>query len=137
MNGDNVKDLIISCLDDDFTEFGREAFIESLGNYKGYSFVCEDKGEIVGFVNGEGNRMNHFFVKEEFRGKGIATKLFNEMKKALFSDELVREIRLNSSTYALPIYKHWGFKETGTKQVNLGCWFTPLQYNRDSHTSRK
>lgn len=131
-DSDNVKDLIISCIDDDFTPYGREVFIKSLKDFKGISFVCEINGEIVGFVNGDGNRMNHFFVKEGYRGFGIGKKLFEKIKEELFKDDLTFDIKLYSSTYALPIYKKWGFKETGKRKIVSGCWGTPMVYKKSS-----
>jgi ribosomal protein S18 acetylase RimI-like enzyme len=56
---------------------------------KGTAYVAEEGKEIVGFADGQIDgagkdaygRILHFFVKKEQRGKGIATKLLDEMKK--------------------------------------------------------
>lgn len=65
--------------------------IEEVGKNmrEGTAYLAEEGGEIIGFadgkVQGEGKdaygRILHFFVKKEHRGKGIATKLLDAMKK--------------------------------------------------------
>lgn len=53
----------------------------------GMVYVAEEKGKIIGFADGKiqedkaYGRILHFFVKKEHRGKGIATKLLEELKE--------------------------------------------------------
>ncbi|MFA5303578.1 MAG: GNAT family N-acetyltransferase [Candidatus Nanoarchaeia archaeon] len=93
-------------------------------------FVAEEKKELIGYVIGsinirkdrvikkEGVLMG-IHVKEGWRRKGIATKLFNHLKKE-FNKKGVGFIRLGTGTVnngAIRLYKKLGFVETGKKMI--------------------
>ena len=65
-----------------------------------------------------------FFVKEEYHRKGIGRQLFEAMRK----DYEIQEFTVNSSPYAVEIYKHLGFLPTDTEQVTNGIRYTPMKY---------
>ena len=65
-----------------------------------------------------------FFVKEDYHRKGIGRSLFETMRK----DYDRQEFTVNSSPYAVEIYRHLGFQETDTEQTVNGIRFTPMKY---------
>jgi GNAT superfamily N-acetyltransferase len=65
-----------------------------------------------------------FFVKADHHHKGIGKKLFNTMKK----DYELQEFTVNSSPYAVEIYKHLGFIPTDKEQITNGIRYTPMKY---------
>ncbi|MBD3389506.1 GNAT family N-acetyltransferase [Candidatus Micrarchaeota archaeon] len=65
----------------------------------GMVYVAEEKGKIIGFADGKVQedkaygRILHFFVKKEYRGRGIATKLLEELKKE-FKNRNIKTVSL-------------------------------------------
>lgn len=55
--------------------------------------------------------------------KGIGRSLFETMRK----DYDRQEFTVNSSPYAVEVYRHLGFKETDTEQTVNGLRFTPMR----------
>jgi len=51
-------------------------------------------------------------VKEEFRGKGIGTKLMKELEKVA-KEKKFGAISLNTKKFNLKFYEDLGFKKTG------------------------
>ena len=103
-----------NCIDD-------KAFIERLTFYGAF----ENK-ELVGVIatRNEGNHIGMLFVKKDQHKKGIGRKLF-EYILPKSPDE---KITVNSSPYAVNIYKKLGFEATATEQVTDGIRFTPMEY---------
>lgn len=65
-----------------------------------------------------------FFVDDEYHRKGIGRKLFERMKQ----DYEKQEFTVNSSPYAVEVYKHLGFAPTDTEQLTNGIRYTPMKY---------
>ena len=66
-----------------------------------------------------------FFVKAEYQGRGHGRRLFERMKQ----DYPIKEFTVNSSPYAVPIYRKLGFCDTDTEQTVDGLIFTPMKYS--------
>lgn len=90
----------------------------------GLFLVAEHDGMIVGYIYGmirpddhvyfkpaKTGELNDIAVKEEFRGRGISSKLWNELHK-WFKIKKCKLITLgtNSNNTAQEIYKKWGFE---------------------------
>jgi GNAT superfamily N-acetyltransferase len=84
-----------------------------------------DKGQLVGMLAmRKPQHISLFFVKEEYHRRGIGKKLFERMKQ----DYEVKEFTVNSSPYAVDVYKHLGFIPTDTEQLTNGIRYTPMKY---------
>ena len=66
-----------------------------------------------------------FFVKAEYHGRGIGRKLFEAMRR----DYEEQVFTVNSSPYAVEIYRHLGFVPTGDEQVTNGIRYTPMKFS--------
>lgn len=66
-----------------------------------------------------------FFVDAAYQRRGIGKKLFAAMRQ----DYARQEFTVNSSPYAVEIYRHLGFAPTDTEQCVDGLRFTPMRYS--------
>jgi len=89
-----------------------------------------DGEEIVGVISVRDlYHISLLFVSKEFQKRGIATELFKtvvEFLKEIQNDSPL-EITVNSSPYAVEIYKKLGFNETDTEQESNGIRFMPMK----------
>jgi len=67
------------------------------------------------------------FVQREFHRQGISRALF-EYYAQFCRQAGIRRITVNSSPYAVEIYRRLGFAETNTEQTQNGIRFTPMAY---------
>ena len=68
-----------------------------------------------------------FFVNSEYHRRGIGRALFEAMRK----DYAVQEFTVNSSPYAVEVYRHLGFEPTDCEQTEMGLRFTPMLYRSE------
>ena len=86
-----------------------------------------DKEKIVGVIaTKKPSHISLLFVDKKYHRQGIARLLVNVVLKEF--DGL--EITLNSSPYALEIYKRLGFVQTGDEFVKNGLRMTPMKYGK-------
>jgi GNAT superfamily N-acetyltransferase len=72
-----------------------------------------------------------FFVDKVYHRKGIAKELFSRaMKQCIQGNSDFTEITVNSSPYAVEIYKKLGFVDTGEKTTKNGITFIPMKMNQ-------
>lgn len=71
-----------------------------------------------------GNHVTLFFVDKIFHRKGIGRKLFELVK----ADNKTGTITVNSSPYAVEVYKHLGFTPTAPEKVEDGIRFTSMKF---------
>lgn len=113
----------------DYTEDGIQEFkkfitnkeaIESLKLYGAY-----EDNELLGMIatRNENTHIALFFLKDEYQGKGIGRKLYEYIKQ-LSKEE---NITVNSSPYALNIYKRLCFIPTSEEQITNGMRYTPMK----------
>ena len=107
--------------------------------YIGHGAISEkmDNGELSLWGSFEGGRMtgvaavrtmDHIsllFVRKEFHRRGIARRLFETAKQACAG---AKEITVNSSPYAVEIYKRLGFVPVSEEKTLGGIRFTPMKY---------
>lgn len=73
----------------------------------------------------QGNHLALFFVAGEYHRQGIGKKLFATVKSLATADT----ITVNSSPYAVKIYRKLGFSATDSEQVVNGLSFIPMKYD--------
>ncbi len=79
---------------------------------------------LVGVLATRGNsHISLFFVDAEHQGKGIGRALFTVVKNECASDFMT----VNSSPYAVKIYKRLGFSPISDEQMTDGIRFTPMK----------
>ena len=67
-----------------------------------------------------------FFVDAAYHRRGIGRRLF----KAMQQDYARQVFTVNSSPYAVEVYRHLGFEPTDTEQVTDGLRYTPMIYRK-------
>ena len=68
------------------------------------------------------------FVDKTFHRKGIARSLFNTVLDHYKKTSEYTEMTVNSSPYALEVYRRLGFVDTDTEQLKNGIRFVPMKY---------
>lgn len=69
------------------------------------------------------------FVKKEYHHKGIAKELFNRLKiEIIEKNSNTKCITVNSSLFAIQIYKKLGFITTDEELIQDGLRSTPMEY---------
>jgi GNAT superfamily N-acetyltransferase len=93
-----------------------------------FNIIAEREGSMVGFIEvRERKHVSLLFVRE--RGRGIARELFERALGCCVEENPdLNGITVNSSTYAVPIYKRLGFLETGSKETKNGITYIPMKY---------
>jgi len=114
----------------DYEEKGVETFKACLSDrefLKKLTFYgALDDGQLVGVIstrNG-GNHIAQFFVLKEQHRKGIGRKLF----EFILPYSTGEKITVNSSPYAVGIYRRLGFAPIDGEQTVDGIRFTPMEY---------
>ena len=84
-----------------------------------------DNGNLIGVLTmREPRHISGFFVRADYQKKGFGRMLFEIMK----TNYEKQEFTVNSSPYAVTIYKHLGFVPTAEEQTVKGVRFTPMVY---------
>ncbi len=85
-------------------------------------FIYEEKNNIIGFINYsdlyDRFELNYIYVKEEFRNKGIASKLMDKMLEIgndRSIDNITLEVNINNES-AIRLYKKYKFIERTTRK---------------------
>lgn len=85
--------------------------------------------EIAGVISTRDvSHISLLFVDKKYHRKGIAKALFSEVLTELEQNPDVKKITVNSSPYAVEVYKKLGFNQTGEKQERDGIIFVPMEY---------
>ncbi len=113
----------------DYTVYGVETFKKFLKNStKDGSLVFYGEffeGKLRGVLAvGKGCHLTMLFVKKEYHRLGIARGLFNYVKERCSKDT----ITVNSSPYAVEVYRRLGFEATASEKEVDGIRFTPMVY---------
>lgn len=90
-----------------------------------YGAFVEDKLVGVLATRNKGKHIALFFVKGAYHKRGIGRTLLENLLK----DSSVDAITVNSSPYAVPVYRRLGFEATDKEQVSNGIRYTPMKMN--------
>lgn len=83
------------------------------------------EGELVGVLAmRKPQHISLFFVKEAWHRQGVGRLLFDAMRR----DYAEQVFTVNSSPYAVEIYRHLGFTPTDTEQLTNGIRYTPMRF---------
>jgi len=95
----------------------------------GYFYhVAEMDGRIIGVVGVKDNsHLYHLFVAEKFRRQGVARELWQVSMTSCLSRGNPGEFTVNSSRYALGVYKKLGFVAQSGPQEKNGVVFIPMK----------
>ena len=97
------------------------------GHKKMWGYYYED--EIAGVISTRDvSHISLLFVDKKYHRKGIAKALFSELLSELKQNPDVKIISVNSSPYAVEVYKKLGFNQTDEKQEKDGIIFVPMEY---------
>ncbi len=90
-------------------------------------FVAEMNGEIVGnLAYIEPSHVMHYFLKAEYQGQGYGRQMWNFLEHEILKND-PDVITVNSSFFALEIYKKFGFDVAGESTKNWGIQYIPMK----------
>lgn len=138
-NDKNLIDEVINLVIDVFMEYEAPdykeegvnnflLFVKNIEEIKKLNiYIAKINGKIVGMIATRNNNthITLLFTHSDFFRRGIARKLFEKIK------DLTKEnITVNSSPYAVEVYKRFGFEIIENEQEIDGIRFTKMIYRR-------
>lgn len=124
-----AKRVYIECKDESYSEQGIETFCKFVDNKeitKSFKVYGAFEDNVLKGIIATDRRKRHislFFVDKVSQGKGIGKKLMS----IVIDDNENSFITVNSSRYAVPIYKKIGFIKTEEEKEQDGLKFTPMK----------
>ena len=116
----------------DYSEEGVQSFKDFIEDKEIISTLefwgAYDNRELKGVIATNKNRRHIccFFVKARYHRQGIGRKLW----EYLLANSSSEVITVNSSPYAVPVYRKLGFVDTDVEQLSDGMRYTPMKYER-------
>ena len=106
------------------------AIAEYVGeNYRYH--VAVYRGKIVGVVAVRDNtHLYHLFVENDYQHQGLATRLWDHMKRACVAHGNEGRYTVNASANALGFYERLGFAPTGPPTTKHAITYTPMELVR-------
>ena len=90
--------------------------------------VAERDGKLLGFIAvREHKHLFHMFVDKQHHRQGIASALWAVARRAAIEAGNPGLFTVNSSNYALPVYKAMGFVQTAPMQFKNGLYYNPME----------
>lgn len=94
--------------------------------------VAEDPEGVCGVAGLRDSRhVYHLFVRREMHRQGLARKLWEQLRNSSNSSFFT----VNSSLYAVPVYRQLGFVPVGEKQSRNGVTVQPMIYTTVSRNN--
>ncbi|MHC4398861.1 MAG: GNAT family N-acetyltransferase [Planctomycetota bacterium] len=102
----------------------------------GYRYhVAQDGRRLAGVVAMCENRhLYHLFVAQEYQGQGLARDLWNVAREACLEAGNPGEFTVNSSRFALGMYRKLGFAQSGPPENKQGVVYYPMKYTASPTT---
>ena len=106
---------------------------------RGDIYLVADLGGVVIGVIGirDASHVAHNFVSADHHNTGISSKLWELGKQACVEAGNPGHFELRASTFAIPIYEHWGFEKVGGAEDTGGIISTPMVLDHLSQDTRK
>lgn len=114
----------------DYSEQGIQTFKDFIHNQESIDtlkiYCAYIDNEIAGVIatRNNGNHIALFFVDGKYHRQGIGRKLFEYILQRSTGEK----ITVNSSPYAVEVYKKLGFKPDSGEQIIDGIRFIPMAY---------
>ncbi|ALH94377.1 GNAT family N-acetyltransferase [Acinetobacter equi] len=131
-----IKELIQQYIQDFVvSEQGKEKFNEDYLNHVMnqsdiHFYVYEYHSKIIGFISyTDAVHIMHFFVDQMYKGMSVGKQLWRYVLDLLcehYSLEKEIKITVNSSLYAVPVYKKFGFEERSDVCEKEGIRFVKM-----------
>jgi GNAT superfamily N-acetyltransferase len=87
---------------------------------------CFHNDKIIGSIASKpSNHISLLFVDKQYHRQGIARALYQKM----IEKNDCPEISVNSTLYAVEVYKRLGFVATDTEQQKNGIRYVPMKHN--------
>ena len=124
-----VKKVYIESKDESYSEKGIETFCNFVDNkeitksFKVYGAFEDNVLKGIIATDKRKRHINLFFVDKSSQAKGIGKKLMS----IIIDHNENSFITVNSSRYAVPIYKNLGFIKTEEEKEQDGLKFTPMK----------
>lgn len=115
-----------------YPETGKKAFHKAICSPKYLDMLTAygafDENNLIGIIatRNAGSHIALFFVHGDYHRQGIGKMLFEECIKANKN----KQITVNSSEYAVDIYKRLGFVQVGSLKDEDGIRYIPMLFNR-------
>lgn len=88
------------------------------------NYLLEDNAHLVGYVSiRNDDHIYHLFVAEDYQGRGLSRRLWEYAKEQSHAEKFW----LRSSLHAVPVYKRFGFTESGEVGIRDGISFQPMR----------
>jgi len=128
-----IIDASLSVKEQDFSARGW-AYLESTITAKAVSekiqsqsyiaLIYESDAACVGYIAMQNfEKIDHMFVLPEHRHKGMAKKLWRKAQRVCAENGNASYYWVRSSSYALPVYKSFGFRASGDREEVNGISF--------------
>lgn len=120
----------------EFTSEGKETLLDSMTPAaikkhmrSGFRYhVAEVENQLVGVVGFKDNKhLYHLFVDENYQRQGVASDLWQHAKQVCFDEGNPGEFTVNSSKYAMEVYKALGFVTQSGPMEKNGVIFIPMK----------
>ncbi|NJD04817.1 MAG: GNAT family N-acetyltransferase [Ruminiclostridium sp.] len=100
-----------------------------------FTICCWDGEALAGSITmRDSNHISLLFVKKDYHRRGIAKELFSRgLQKCKEIKPDLYEISVNSSPYALEIYKKLGFSVIGEQTTRDGITYIPMNMKFDAN----
>ena len=90
-----------------------------------FPYTEQDGDRLVGVLCMRApQHIGDFFVEAAYHRRGISRQLFEAMRR----DYSRQVFTVNSSPYAVEVYRHLGFVPTDTEQLTDGIRYTPMLF---------
>lgn len=125
-----LMDVFLACETPDYTQEGIDTFSAYVNdenimrNLDMYGAFIDN--EIIGVLaaRNEGKHISLFFVDSKYQRQGVGKRLFSTFARHISA----KSITVNSSSYAVDIYRKLGFSQTDAEQTQNGIKYTRMEY---------
>lgn len=127
-----VWDVFLEFEAPEYSREGVDEFKRTIGrqseNMTFEMYGAFERDDLLGVIatRNEGSHIALFFVKNKNHGQGIGRRLFAHILPLCESSFLT----VNSSPYAVNIYRRLGFVDTDTEQLTNGIRYVPMKYTK-------